>query len=86
MKQETRIAKRRRTNNFGILKTDGKDHAVLLRDASATGARVRLVTGGELPERLTLVAPMEKINAACVIVWRRGNDLGLKFEPSPATA
>jgi hypothetical protein len=86
MKQETRIAKRHRTNNFGVLKTDGKDLAVLLRDASATGARVRLVNAGDLPERLTLVAPMEKINAACVVVWRRGNDVGLRFEPSPATA
>ena len=85
MKRETRIAKRHRTNNFGILKAGGKDHAVLLRDASATGARVRLVTPGDIPERLTLVAPMEKINAACVVVWRRGNDVGLRFEPSSAT-
>lgn len=78
--QETRIAKRRRTNNAGHLKTGDKEYPVFLRDASKTGARVRLMTAGDVPDRVTLVSQMEKINAPCVVVWRRGNDLGLKFE------
>jgi len=78
--KETRVAKRRRTNNAGIIKVGNKEHPVLLRDASATGARVRLVNSVELPERIQFVAAMEKINAPCLVVWRRGNDLGLKFE------
>ncbi|WP_295555413.1 PilZ domain-containing protein [uncultured Hyphomicrobium sp.] len=78
--KETRAAKRRRTNNAGVLKMEDKEVPVLLRDASQTGARVRLVQPCELPDRVTLVSQMEKINAQCVVVWRRGNDLGLKFE------
>lgn len=78
--KETRNAKRRRTNNAGILKAGDKEFPVLLRDASRTGARVRLVMPCELPDRVTLVAQMEKINAACTVVWRRGNDIGLHFE------
>lgn len=81
MTKEARTAKRRRTNNAGLLRTDGKEFAVLLRDASKTGARVRLVTPFDVPDRLTLIAPMEKINAPCTVVWRRGNDLGLRFDP-----
>lgn len=80
MGQDGRIARRRRTNRAGVIRTDGKELPVLLRDASATGARVRLVTPHDVPDRLTLVAPMEKINAACSVVWRRGNNIGLKFE------
>jgi len=78
--KETRVAKRRRTNNAGVLKIEDKEFPVLLRDASQTGARVRLVVPCELPDRVTLVSQMEKINTPCVVVWRRGNDLGLKFE------
>ncbi|MCC7253873.1 PilZ domain-containing protein [Hyphomicrobium sp.] len=77
--KDSRRTKRRRTNNAGILRTGEKEFAVLLRDASQTGARVRLVIPCDVPEQVTLVSSMEKINAACTVVWRRGNDLGLRF-------
>ena len=80
MRKETRRAKRRRTNKAGIIKAGNKELAVLLRDASQTGARVRLVIPREVPEHVTLISRMEKINASCTVVWRRGNDLGLKFD------
>lgn len=78
--KEKRKIKRRRTNNAGLLKIGGKEFPVLLRDASQTGARVRLVTPCEIPDGVLLVVPMEKINSTCAVVWRRGNDLGLRFE------
>jgi hypothetical protein len=78
--KESRIAKRRRTNNAGIIRAGGKELPVLLRDVSQTGARVRLVTPCEIPEHITLVSAMEKIDAACTVIWRRGNDVGLRFE------
>lgn len=78
--KEARQAKRRRTNNAGIIKADDKEFPVLLRDASQTGARVRLVKPCGLPDHITLVSAMEKIDRPCVVVWRRGNDIGLRFE------
>jgi len=85
--KDTRTIRRRRTNNAGLLKVGDKEYPVLLRDASTTGARVRLVTPCEIPGSVLLVVPMEKINSACTVVWRRGNDLGLRFErPSQAMA
>lgn len=82
--KEARIAKRRKTNNAGIIKVGDKEVPVLLRDASQTGARVRLVKSCELPDQITLVSAIEKIDMRCVVVWRRGNDIGLRFE-TPAT-
>ena len=78
--KDTRVAKRRRTNNAGVLKIGSKEFPVLLRDASKTGARVRLTMPCDVPEHVTLVSAMEKISSACIVVWRRGNDLGLRFE------
>lgn len=78
--KEARIAKRRRTNNAGLLKTGDREYPILLRDASKTGVRVRLVVPCDIPDRVTLVAQLEKIDSPCLVVWRRGNDLGLKFE------
>lgn len=83
--KETRIAKRRKTNNAGIIKVGAKEVPVLLRDASQTGARVRLVKSCELPDQITLVSAIEKIDRPCVVVWRRGNDIGLRFETSGAS-
>lgn len=56
----------------------------MLRDASAVGARMRLVRPVELPERFKLSAPMEKIDAECTLVWRRGNDIGVRFGDASA--
>ncbi len=78
--KDTRSVRRRRTNNAGLLKVGNKEFPVLLRDASQTGARVRLVMPCDIPDSVLLVVPMEKINSTCAVVWRRGNDVGLKFE------
>ncbi|WP_414653661.1 PilZ domain-containing protein [Hyphomicrobium sp.] len=84
MRNETRVAKRRRTNCAGIVRAGQKEFTVLLRDLSPTGARVRVVSVGELPERVQLVAPMVRIDSHCIVVWRRGNDYGLHFQaPQP---
>jgi len=73
-------ASRRPTNRAGTVIIDGKEHTVLLRDLSETGARLRLAGSGTLPDRFKLVAPLEKVNAECVVVWRRGVDCGVRFE------
>lgn len=77
---DARQTKRRPTNRAGIIKVDGKEMTVVLRDGSKTGACVRLVGPGVMPDKFRLVAPMEKIDADCVVVWRRGRDCGVRFE------
>ena len=80
MSEQKRQATRRPTNKAGVIRVDGKDHTVVLRDASPAGARLRLLRSVELPERFRFSAPMEKIDAECHVIWRRGNDIGVKFE------
>ncbi|AHB49561.1 pilus biosynthesis protein PilZ [Hyphomicrobium nitrativorans NL23] len=80
MTLQNRQATRRPTNKAGVIHADGKDYTVVLRDASSVGARLRLLRSVELPERFRFSAPLEKIDADCHVVWRRGNDIGVKFE------
>lgn len=80
MTLQNRQPPRRPTNKAGVIHADGRDYTVVLRDASSAGARLRLLRRIELPERFTFSAPLEKIDATCRVVWRRGNDIGVKFE------
>lgn len=80
MTGESRETKRRPTNRAGIARADGKEITIVLRDSSETGACVRSVGSGTIPDRFRLVAPMEKIDTDCVVIWRRGRDCGVKFE------
>lgn len=85
MTHQPRHAPRRPTNKAGIIKAGSREYAVLLRDATETGARLRLVGSPEIPERFQLVSALEKIDAACEVVWRRGSDVGVKFMPQTAS-
>ena len=73
-------APRRPTNVAGLAKFDNKQVTVVLRDRSETGARLRPVSKTQLPNSFRLVVPLEKIDIECVVVWRRGNDCGVRFE------
>jgi hypothetical protein len=76
-----RTASRKPTNKAGVIKLGDREVTVVLRDISASGARLRPVGSNiEVPDRFQLVAPMEKIDVTCVVVWRRGHDIGVKFE------
>jgi hypothetical protein len=78
---DARAKRRRPTNAGGLAKFDGKELALMLRDRSEGGARVRPVGSTKLPDRFRLVVPLEKIDSNCVVMWRRGSDCGVKFEP-----
>ncbi len=73
-------AKRRPTNQPGVITAGDREMTILLRDSSETGARLRAIGSSQIPDRFRLVSPMEKIDADCVVVWRRGRDCGVKFE------
>lgn len=76
-----RTASRKPTNKAGVIKLDDREVTVVLRDLSDVGARLRPIgSNAEVPDRFQLVVPMEKIDVTCVVVWRRGHDIGVKFE------
>lgn len=80
MVADARTTKRQLTNRAGTAKAGDKEVTVVLRNMSVDGACVRPVGSGSIPDRFRLVAPMEKIDAQCRVIWRRGRDCGVKFE------
>jgi len=75
-----RSASRKPKNKAGLIQVSGREHTVVLRDVSKVGARLRPVGNPELPDRFKLIAPMEKLDVECVVIWRKGYDVGVKFE------
>lgn len=63
----------------------------IVRDTSATGARLTLTQSGtnpagtraKLPARFTLVIRMDRIEVDCAIAWRHCGDLGVRFLAAP---
>jgi hypothetical protein len=76
-----RSVSRKSTNRAGVIKLEDREVTVVLRDLSPKGARMRTIgSQAELPERFQLIAPLEKIDVTCVVIWRRGHDVGVQFE------
>ena len=75
-----RIDRRKPTNAAGLAKFGAKEVPVFLRDCSLSGARLRSKGPTALPNRFRLVVSFEKIDADCVVVWRRGVDCGVTFD------
>lgn len=80
MIQTVRNSPRKSTNKSGTIQIDEKEYVVVLRDISPDGARLRVMGNVTPPDRFKLIAPREHIEAECTVVWRRGSDIGVKFE------
>jgi hypothetical protein len=50
-----------------------------LHDISATGARVRILTDRQVPQRIRLHDEQEGTTRDASVVWRKDRDLGLRF-------
>ncbi|HYD16124.1 MAG TPA: hypothetical protein VEA77_06965 [Hyphomicrobium sp.] len=70
----------RKPNTAGTIKIGEKEITVFLREVTDEGAHLRLFGTADGAERFRLVSPMDKIDTDCVVVWRRGQDIGVKFE------
>jgi hypothetical protein len=70
----------RKPNTAGTIKFGEKEITVFLREIMEDGAHLRLFGAADDVERFRLVSPMDKIDTDCVVVWRRGQDVGVKFQ------
>jgi len=65
--------------------------ACVIRNLSATGARVELVRSDRkafaseerIPDAFTLAFRLEKTEVDCELVWRRGDTIGVRFRSLP---
>jgi hypothetical protein len=68
--------------NAAIVRIENGQHiaACLVLDLSAEGARLRLKSLADIPkEFVLLLSNVSKVLRRCEVVWRRENDLGVKF-------
>jgi len=77
---ETRITPRRRTLKAGTIEFSGGGIDCTVRNISATGAALEVVTPLFIPDRFTLFVPSEQLKRPCHIVWRKEKRIGVTFE------
>lgn len=54
-----------------------------VRDISATGARIRSEGTLNIPDTFELIVEIDGTEADCEVVWRKGNEIGVRFVGAP---
>ena len=80
-----RISPRRRVLKAGIAASNDRHLTVgcTVRDVSASGARLRTESSVNIPDTFELIIEVDGLEADCVVVWRKGNEVGAKFLGAP---
>lgn len=82
---EHRNAQRRRVLKAGLVAYNDR-HSTLsctVRDISDTGARVRVDGSVSAPDTFDLIIQIDGLEASCQVVWRNGNEVGVRFLAAP---
>jgi two-component system cell cycle response regulator len=72
---------RKRVLKRGIVAFNNR-HSTLecaVRDLSDTGAKLMLEGSLSAPDTFELIVELDGVEADCVVVWRRGGELGVRF-------
>ena len=80
-----RVALRRRVLKAGIAASNDRHLTVActVRDVSATGARLRAESSVGIPDTFELIIEVDGLEADCQVVWRKANEVGVKFLAAP---
>jgi hypothetical protein len=77
---EHRIAQRRRLLKAGSIQFGDAAIDCTVRNMSAIGAALEVVTPLFIPDRFKLVVQTEQLKRPCHIVWRREKRIGVAFD------
>jgi hypothetical protein len=82
---EARAAPRRKVLKAGIAASSNRHltTSVTVRDLSATGARLRVDNIATIPDTFELIIAADGLEAGCQVVWRKTNEVGVKFLGAP---
>jgi hypothetical protein len=82
---DARGAPRRKVLKAGIAASNNRHltTSVTVRDLSATGARLRVDSMVSVPDTFELIIAVDGLEANCAVVWRKTNELGVKFLGAP---
>lgn len=75
-----RKAPRRRVLKTGSIEFADTAIECTVRNMSATGAAIEVVTPLFIPDRFTLFIQSEQSRRACRVVWRSGRRMGVAFQ------
>lgn len=80
MADDHRRAPRRRILKAGSIAFGGGSIDCTVRNLSATGAALEVVTPLFIADRFTLIIPTEQFKRPCRIVWRKDRRIGVTFD------
>lgn len=82
---DARQASRRRVLKAGIAASNERRLTVAcsVRDLSAVGARLRSDGSVAIPDTFELLIDTDGLEADCQVVWRKGNEVGVRFLREP---
>jgi len=76
---EHRVAPRHRVLKAGTIEFGGGAIDCTVRNLSASGAALDVVSPIGIPERFTLIVPADSIQKPCRVVWRKEKRIGITF-------
>lgn len=82
---EARVAPRRKVLKAGTAAFNNRHltTSVTVRDMSSTGARLRVDSVAAIPDTFELIIAADGLEADCQVVWRKTNEIGVKFLGAP---
>jgi hypothetical protein len=83
--EDRRGAPRRRVLKAAIVAYNDRHSTLpcMVRDLSATGARLRADNSIAIPDTFELIVELDGLEARCEVVWRRDGEVGVKFASAP---
>jgi len=78
---ESRAAPRHKVLKTGAIEFSGGGAiSCVVKNISASGASLEVMSALDLPDRLNLSIPAEHFNRPCHVVWRREKRVGVVFD------
>jgi hypothetical protein len=63
-----------------MIEFHGRTISCLVRDLSASGAALDVISPREIPDRFTLALPLEGASHRCCLIWRWEMKIGVSFQ------
>lgn len=82
---EKRSGARSRMLKGGVIAFSGR-HATIpcvVRDMSEGGARLQVAQGASVPDTFELIVELDGLEAQCLVVWRKPQEVGVGFLEAP---
>jgi hypothetical protein len=80
MGENNRVAPRRRILKAGSISFGGGAIDCTIRNISATGAALEVVSPLYIPDRFKLIVKTDNLNRPCHVVWRKERRIGVAFD------